>query len=299
MAAATGREVAGALGRVGVWLFGRAMEDDAAEFARRIEQLGYGALWVGGGNTNAGAFDRLAALTGATQRLSVVTGITSIWAWEPGELAGRSAALASKSAGRFVLGLGVSHAHLVEHLGKVYARPFSAMVDYLEALQPALDAAGGAPVVLAALGDKMLTFSAQRSAGAHPYFTPVSHTAHARAVLGPEPLLGVELAFVLDDDPVTARATARQYMEHYLVLPNYAGNLARFGFGEADLAAGGSDRLVDEIVAWGTPEQVAARVAAHLDAGADHVCIQPLSATGRRDDDALAALAPLLVTDAP
>ncbi len=297
MGGATGREVADALGRVGVWLFGRAMGEEAPAFARRIEGLGYGALWVGGGNTNDGAFERLGGLLGGTDRLVVATGITSIWAWQPAALATRSAELAAAGGDRFVLGLGVSHAPLVEHLGRRYERPFQTMVDFLDALVPALSGPGAPPVVLAALGDRMLALSAERAAGAHPYFTPVSHTAHARALLGAEPLLAPELAVVLDEDPVTARATARAYMARYLGHPNYARNLARLGFRDADLASGGSDRLVDDIVAWGAPERIAARVREHLDAGADHVCIQPLAASGDTDEEALATLAPLLVGD--
>lgn len=283
------------LGRVGVWLFGRAMDEDAPGIGRRLEALGYRALWVGGGNTNPGALHRLAEVLSATDQLVVATGIASIWAWEPEVLAERARALASAGAGRFVLGLGVSHAPLVEHLGRRYEKPFSAMTAYLTALEPALGGAGAPPVVLAALGDKMLGLARERTAGAHPYFTPVEHTAHARDVLGDKVLLAPELAVVLDDDPVTARATARAYMERYLGHPNYTNNLHRLGYGAADLAGGGSDHLVDAIVAWGGPEQIAARVRAHLEAGADHVCIQPLSASGDMDYDALEELAPLVL----
>jgi probable F420-dependent oxidoreductase len=284
-------ELRRAVGRVGVWLFGRAMEADAPAIGRRIEGLGYPTLWVGGGNTNPAALARLDDVLRGSERLIVATGITSIWAWEPAELARRAGELAAGN-GRFVLGLGVSHQPLVEHLGRRYERPYSAMAAYLDEL----DAAGGdVPVVLAALGDKMLTLSRDRSAGAHPYFTPVEHTARARRVLGAEPLLAPELAVVLDEDPVTARATARAYAERYLALPNYAQNLLRLGYSADDLAGGGSDRLVDAVIAWGSAAAIAERVRAHLDAGADHVCIQPLAPDGEMDFDALGELAPLLL----
>ncbi|MDA8297652.1 MAG: TIGR03620 family F420-dependent LLM class oxidoreductase [Actinomycetota bacterium] len=289
--------LASALGRVGVWLFGAAFDADPAGVASRLEHLGYGALWVGGGNTKPSAFARIGAALAGSSSLVLATGITSIWAWEPAELARQARSIELGHPGRFLLGLGVSHAPLVEHLGLRYERPYSAMERFLGDLATATAAEHGPPVplVLAALGDKMLALSGQESAGAHPYFVPVEHTRHARAVLGPDPLLAPELAVVAETDPSAARAVARQYMERYLSLPNYAGNLSRLGYSDEDLAGGGSDRLVDAIVAWGSPSDIAARVRAHLDAGADHVCIQPLAAGGAVDYAALETLAPLLV----
>lgn len=291
------------LGTVGVWLFGGALGDDPGGVAARLEALSYPSLWVGGGNPDAAAFDLLEAVLAGTDRLVVATGITNLWAWEPGALAERAARLEVAYPGRFVLGLGVSHGPLVERMGLRYERPYHAMVAFLDALDargetgPASGegVAGSAPPrVLAALGDKMLALSAARSAGAHPYLTPPSHTARARRVLGAGPLLAPEQAVVLDDDLAAARATARTYLERYLRLPNYATNLRRLGYGEDDVAGGGSDALVDDLVATGGPAAVAAGIHAHLDAGADHVCVQPLAHGGGVDLDALAVLAPLL-----
>lgn len=285
----------GALGRVGVWLFGAAFDANPAGVASRLEHLGYRALWVGGGNTKPSAFARIEAALAGSSTLVLATGITSIWAWDPAELARQARAIELGHPGRFLLGLGVSHAPLVEHLGRRYERPYSVMERFLGDLATASAHGPHVPLALAALGDKMLALSGRESAGAHPYFVPVEHTRHAREVLGPGPLLAPELAVVAETDPFAARAVARQYMERYLNLPNYAGNLSRLGYVDEDFANGGSDRLVDAIVAWGSPSDIAARVHAHLDAGADHVCIQPLAAGGAVDYAALETLAPLLV----
>ena len=289
--------VASAVGTVGVWLFGAAFDTDPAGVASRVERLGYGALWVGGGNTKPSAFARIEAALAGSTTLVLATGIASIWAWEPAELARQARSIALGHPGRFLLGLGVSHAPLVEHLGLSYERPYSAMERFLADLAAATADERGpqVPLALAALGDKMLALSGRESVGAHPYFVPVEHTRHAREVLGAGPLLAPELAVVAETDPSAARAVARGYMQRYLALPNYAGNLLRLGYLDEDLADGGSDRLVDAIVAWGSPSDIATRVREHLDAGADHVCIQPLAPGGSVDYEALEALAPLLV----
>lgn len=290
-------QVRNAIGAVGVWLFGAAFDEDPPGVAARIASFGYGALWVGGGNTRDNAFQRIDQALGGSDRLVVATGITSIWAWSPEDLDRRARKLELAHPGRFLLGIGVSHANLVEHLGKAYERPFAAMEDYLGGLAGAAAAEPGPrpPVLLAALGDRMLALAAERSTGAHPYFTPVEHTAHAREVLGPDPLLAVEVAVICDEKPETARATARAYTERYLAQPNYVRNLRRLGYGDDDLAGAGSDRLVDAVIGWGSAIQVAARVREHLDAGADHVCIQPLAGGGGIDYPALETLAPLLI----
>jgi probable F420-dependent oxidoreductase len=264
------------LGRAGVWLPGRARRDRAQleAVAAELEGLGYRALWVGGGNPDREALADLAALLGRSQQLVVATGIANIWAWDPASLHEATSAIDEAHPGRFLLGLGVSHPALVA----AYRRPLAAMRDFLDRLDRMAETAGRRPLfrVTAALRQRMLELARDRSDGAHPYFTPPSHTAIARRVLGQDPLLAPEQAVLLEADPVRARATARGYMSLYLALPNYVANLRELGFGDEDFADGGSDRLVDAIVAWGDVEAVAGRVREHLDAGADHVAIQPL-----------------------
>ena len=288
------------IGRVGVWVGGPAVDEDPQGFAALVERLGYGALWIGGGNPDQAAFARIDALLSATSHLVVATGITSIWTWEPAALAEQAARLEAEHPGRFVLGLGVSHAPLVEHSGRRYEHPFDAMVAFLDALDTRTGSAADEPSsaaplrVLAALGPRMLRLSAARAAGAHPYLTTPQHTRHARAELGPSAFLGPEQVLVLEDRPEVARTRARAYLERYLRLPNYTLNLRRTGWSAADLEGGGSDALVDALVAHGDVEDVRACVQAHLDAGADHVCVQPLGEGGTVDRAALEALAPLL-----
>jgi len=214
----------------------------------------------------------------------VATGIVNIWAWDPAALHAQAAALARAHPGRFLLGLGVSHAPLVQQLGRDYERPLAAMRAFLDGLDEAAaaDPSGAAspPRVLAALGAKMLELARDRSAGAHPYLVPPEHTATARQVLEAGSLLAPEQAVVIQRDggggASGGRRVAREYLATYLQLPNYLSNLRRYGFGDEDFADGGSDRLVDALVPSGTASVLAPRVAEHLDAGADHVCIQPL-----------------------
>jgi probable F420-dependent oxidoreductase len=290
-----------ALGRVGVWVNPVAIEGDLGGFADRVEQLGYGGLWVGGGNPDERAFELLQTALAKTSRIVVATGITNIWAWEPAALTRRVAALESAYPGRFLLGLGVSHAPLVEGLGRRYERPLEAMAGFLDGLDAAdrRDAGGSStstpPRVLAALGKRMLELSSDRAAGAHPYLTPPEHTAQARQVLGAAPLLAPEQALVLESESRAARVTARAYLERYLRLPNYRTNLERLGYSEEDFAGQGSDRLTDALVPHGSAGEVAGRIRAHLEAGADHVCIQPLAHSGGIDAGALETLAPLLL----
>ncbi len=289
------------LGRIGVWVGPRAIEQDPGGFAARVERLGYGALWVGGSNPDERSFDLLEQALSGTDRLVVATGITSIWAWEPAALARRVAAMEVAHPGRFVLGFGVSHAPAVERLGYRYERPVEAMARFLTSLD---DAAGkeadpgsssSTPRVLAALGEGMLALSRDRSEGAHPYLTTPAHSEKARRILGNAPLLAPEQALVLEAEPAKARVTARAYISGYLSLPNYRANLGRLGFGAEDLAGQGSDQLVDAVVVHGGPAEVAVKVRAHLEAGADHVCVQPLTPGGGVDAGALEVLAPLLL----
>jgi probable F420-dependent oxidoreductase len=212
----------------------------------------------------------------ATGGLVAATGITNIWASEPGPVAEQAAALEADFPGRALIGIGAGHR---EHTAE-YVRPLTAMREFLDGLDEAPGPLGPQGRVLAALGPKMLELAAGRAAGAHPYFTPVEHTRFARERLGAGPLLAPELACAVDDDPDSARAAAREYAAGYLGLRNYTDNLLRFGFTEADLENGGSDRLIDAVVPNGSAERVAEIAQAHLEAGADHVCLQPVGISG-------------------
>ena len=268
------------LGRVGVWLGPLSLKaaDETREIAAELEQLGYGAIWFGEGVGTKEAFTQSATLLGWTERVTVATGIANLYARDPMAAANGARTLADAFPGRFLLGLGVSHAPSVADRGHVYDRPIATMRAYLDAMDAALYRPAGspsrAPRVLAALGPRMLELAAERTDGAHPYFTPPEHTAMARKALGDGPLLAPEQAFVLEPEPAEARRIAREHMEYYLRLDNYRRNLLRLDFDEADLEHGGSDRLVDAIVVWGEVDDVRERVQAHLDRGADHVCVQ-------------------------
>lgn len=265
---------------------------DPAALATAIERAGFTSAWIGGGNPAPQALEALAAMLAATERLVVATGIANIWAWDPGELRALASALARRFPGRFILGLGVSHQARVEDLGHAYARPFSKMLQFLNELDhPAGHGADTRPppVVLAALGPKMLSLSAERALGAHPYFTPPAHTAQARAILGAGPLLVPEIAGALASGDA-GLAAVRGYARHYLQLPNYVNNLRRLGYTDADVTGDGSDRLLSAVTPHGAAE-LAAGIQAHLDAGADHVVIQPLAGGGAFALDDLPVLA--------
>jgi probable F420-dependent oxidoreductase len=263
------------LGKVGIWWSGTWSGADGAHgaAAAEMESLGYGALWCSGG-FDLGFPSRFGRLLDATEHIPVASGILSIWHANPAQAADGAAALEVAHPGRFLLGLGASHAPVVEQLGTEYALPYTRMVHYLDELDVHGPAVARDRRVLAALGPRMLTLAAERAAGAHPYFVPVEHVARARDLIGPGPLLAPELAVVLEVDPAVARATAREYTAGYLRLPNYANNLRSLGFDDDDLEGGGSDRLVDAVVAWGDTTTIAERVRSFHDAGADHVCVQ-------------------------
>ena len=245
----------------------------AVDAAAELEELGYSRIWFSAGFGD-GVPRRFRELLDGTARIGIASGILSIWHCPPAEAAAFTVDAERDHPGRFLLGLGASHAALVGG-GTGYHKPYSKMVEYLDAL----DAAGLPPQqrVLAALGPRMVALSRDRSAGAHPYFTTAEHTAEVRAALGPDRLLAPEVAVVLDADAGTARATARQYTTGYLGLPNYTNNLRRMGWTDDDLAGGGSDRLVDALIPWGTAERVAAGIDRHYQAGADEVAIQVLN----------------------
>lgn len=274
------------LGPVGIWMPPPARIGlDPAGYGRRIEAAGFTSAWFPGVNSAADLAE-LEPMLAATERLVLGTGIASVWTWPPAELAAHATRLAASYPGRFILGLGVSHAPVVEAAGQAYVKPYSKMVEFLDGMP-----ATGAPVVLAALGPRMLKLAASRASGAHPYFTPPAHTALAREVLGAAPLLIPELAVALADGPGGA-AAARGYARFYLGLPNYTSNLRRLGFTDADIEGGGSDRLMSQVVPNG-PVAIAARLREHLTAGADHVLVQLVTDGGRFDADGLDALADL------
>jgi len=272
------------LGRFGVWTSYRSLgEENAGEAASLVEELGFGALWLGG----SPQLPALRALLSATERIAVATGILNVWQSDAVQVASDFAQLNGNFPGRVLLGIGIGHPENTSR----YAKPLSSMRAFLDGLDGA-----GSPVprearCLAALAPKMLALSAERSLGAHTYFMPPDHTRAARTALGPESLLAPELACVLDENAESARATARGYAKLYLGLGNYTRNLLRHGFSDDDIDGGGSDRLIDTIVPHGTAEQVAAAASEHLSAGADHVCVQTVGVRGvpRAEWTALAA----------
>lgn len=293
-------DIADRIGRRGVWWFTETMAvDDAARFAQRLESLGYGALWIPE-TLGRDPFAHAALLLDRTESLVVATGIAGISNRHPGAMKQAQNTLAEQSGNRFLLGIGVSHAPLVSGVRKLdYSKPLTRMREYLAGMA---ESAYLAPApsetprtVIAALGPKMLELAGSAADGAHPYWTTPEHTAQAKAALGDDKMLCVEQKVVLATDPTVARAAARQALAMYIGLPNYFQNWFRLGYTEDDLADGGSDRLVDGLVPWGTADQIEARLREHRDAGATHLCIQPLkpdAAPGVPDWDALEALAP-------
>lgn len=291
-----------ALGPVGVWSF--ALETLSAEEERdalaQVEDLGYPSLWFPESIGSREAFAHASWILASTRRLVAATGIANVWARDPYAMANGWRMLADAYPERFVLGLGVSHQPSVERRGGTYEKPYTRMREYLDAMDrsasTASEPASPPRRVLAALGPRMLELAAERSLGAHPYFVPVEHTAFARQRLGAGPVLAVEQAVVLSKDAGEARRIARGYAGRYLRLENYANNLRRMGWTDADIADGGSDALIDAVIAWGDEDAIAGRVRAHREAGADHVCVQVL--TGDEVDpglDDLARLAPALL----
>lgn len=261
------------IGDVGVWTsfrpFGR---DRAGEAAKLVEELGYGALWVGG----SPHVPDVRPILEATSTLVAATGILNVWSDDPGDTAAAAAVLRADFPGRFMLGIGIGHPEATSD----YRRPLKTMREFLDGL----DASPSPPPIgercLAALGPKMLDLAGERTAGTHPYFTPVEHTRFARDRLGPGKLVAPEVTCVVETDPARAKAVARDFAKRYLGLRNYTKNLLEFGFTEQDLADGGSDRLIDAVIPQGSAERIAEVVRAHRDAGADHVCLQPLGEDG-------------------
>lgn len=271
------------LSSIGIWT--RQFEDypaaNAQEAAAELEQLGFGAIWFGEAFGRE-ALTHAGLLLAGTKKIVIATGIANIYGRDPLAMAAGQKTLAEAYPDRFVLGLGVSHVPLVEQLrGHRYEKPIAAMRAYLDAMDQApyrSVAPATKPVrMLAALGPKMLELAAQRTDGAHPYNTTPEHTAQARAIMGQGPKLCPEQAVIFETDAATARAIGREFLALYLTLPNYTDNFLRLGFSEADFQNGGSDRLIDSLIAWGDVEQIRSRVRAHQAAGADHVCVQVLT----------------------
>ena len=261
------------IGDIGIWTsyrpFGRERAGEAAKLA---EQLGYGAWWVGG----SPHVPDIRPILEATSTLVAATGILNVWSNDPGETAAADAALRADFPGRFMLGVGIGHPEATSD----YRRPLRTMRAFLDGLDASPTPPPADERCLAALGPKMLDLAGERTAGTHPYFTTIDHTRFARERLGSGKLVAPELACVVDTDPVGAKAVARDYAKLYLGLRNYTKNLLDFGFTERDLADGGSDRLIDAVIPQGSAEEIAEVARAHLDAGADHVCLQPLGEEG-------------------
>jgi probable F420-dependent oxidoreductase len=261
------------LGTTGIWTTYRAIgEENAGEAARLVEDLGYGVFWLGG----SPRLPSVRPLLEATENIVVATSIINVWAYEPEQLAAEHAALARDFPQRLLVGIGIGHPEATSQ----YSRPLSTMRTFLDGLDRADTALPRDRRCLAALAPKMLALSAERSLGALPYFVPVAHTGVAREQLGGDPLLAPEVAFVLDDDIDRARSKARDYARPYLRLSNYTNNLLRLGFSEADIAGDGSDELIDAVVPHGSADEIATTVRAHLDAGANHVALQPVGEPG-------------------
>jgi probable F420-dependent oxidoreductase len=267
------------LGRLGVWSVNDGMTaEEAAGFAQRIEAWGYGTQWLAEA-AGRNVFVHAAFLLARTTRLNIASGIANIYARDPMASVTARNALAEQSGGRFICGLGVSHAPLVEGWrGQPYGKPVTTMRRYLEAMNRIPYGAPPPPTrpktLLAALGPRMTALAGDMTDGAHPANCPPEHTAQARAILGPGKLLCPEQIVLLEKDPAVARRIGRRVLTLYLGLQNYINNWVRLGFEDADFSGGGSDRLVDAVVAWGDEAAIRARIQAHWDAGADHVCVQ-------------------------
>jgi probable F420-dependent oxidoreductase len=275
-----GRRLAQMMGPFGAWSFAlqRLTAADEIAAACSIEALGFPAIWIPESLGSKDVMAHSALLLGATDRAIIAPGIANIHARDPMAMANGARSLGDAYPGRFVLGIGVSHAPAVALRGGDYGNPLERMRAYLDAMAASQYAAPQpevpVPLVLAALGPRMLELAAERADGAHPYFVPVEHTPFARRHLGPEPCLAVEMTAVLTTDRSAGLAIARAFARHYLALPNYANNLRRLGWSDDDIANDGSDRLIDAVVAVGDVDHIVGRARAHLDGGADHVCIQ-------------------------
>lgn len=289
------------LGKIGIWTWlDHLAADEAAALAERAEGWGYSALWIPEA-VGRDPFSLIGFLAARTERMIYATGIANIYARDPMATKAIWKTVSELAPNRFILGLGVSHQHLVSgQRGHDYTKPLTTMRNYLEAVdqalymgkQPEIDA----PIVLGALRDKMLGLAASAAQGAHPYLVPPAHTKRAREVMGPDALLCPEHMVLAETDAAKAREIGRNVLKMYIRLPNYQNNLKQFGFTDEDFQNGGSDKLVDAMVCWGDPEKIAAHLQEHLDAGANHVCIQSFRADGGvgPDENLLQVLAGML-----
>ena len=285
---------------VGVWAnLGSMPAPETLAFAKTVEKYRYTTLWVPEGGGGRDPFTHAAYLLSHTERLTLATGIANIWIRDPLAMCSAANTIAELAGGRFVLGIGVSHQPTVRDRGHTYTKPYSFMKEYLGQLKSSMyrgvPPKQEVPIVIAALHPKMLELAARETSGAHPYFVPPEHTAKVRAQIGPDPWICVEQTVVFESDPSNARAAARRFMSNYVPrLPNYTNNLRALGWQDAEFADGGSDRLVDAIVAWGNENKIRDRIDAHFKAGATHVCLQAIRADGQAGPDirALEVLAP-------
>jgi probable F420-dependent oxidoreductase len=269
------------LAGTGIWNAALRFGDpgEAAAAAAELEELGYTSLWVP--DAGGDVFGAVKHLLSATKTITVATGVLNLWMHSPEETAAAHARLIAEHGDRFLVGIGASHAQVVDTQESArYGKPLGAMVSFLDGLDSASTPLAVQQRVLAALGPKMLELASRRAAGVHPYNVTPEHTAAARAALGPSKLVIPEQAVALTTDPEAGRRIGRSFLVHYLGLPNYVNNLRRLGFTDDDLAEGGSDRLVDAMVTWGDEDAIASRVREHRDAGADHVCVQVLNEEG-------------------
>lgn len=284
------------MGPLGVWsaALSRVSVRDARSIVRGLEAAGASTLWISEGATSRELLSHAAVLLAATRSLVIASGIANIHARDAQAMANGARTLADAYPGRFLLGIGVSHRPRVEDRGGTWRSPMSTMVDYLDAMSEASSAAPQPtippPVVLGALGPRMTRLAGERTDGIHPYLVPVEHIADARSALGPHPVIASELMVVLANDSDEARSTARAELAPYLRLENYRRNLLRLGFTPGELDDGGSDRLVDAIVAWGGASAIRRRITEFRAAGADHVCIQFLGEPPELIPDRFAAL---------
>jgi probable F420-dependent oxidoreductase len=280
----------------GIWNIGLRYGDpvEATDAVAELEQLGFSAVWIP--DAGGDVFGIVERLLSATEKITVATGVLNLWMHAAEETASAHARLQSHHGDRFLVGIGASHAPTVNsQLGAGhYGKPLRAMESFLDGLDGAETPLSLENRVLAALGPRMLDIAGRRSGGAHPYNVTPEHTAFARQALGSSRLVLPEQAVVHSRDPAVARRLGRQHLTHYLQLPNYTNNLLRLGFTEADFADGGSDPLVDALVAWGDEGAIATRIQDHRDAGADHVCVQVLSDAGMLPRQAWRDLAPAL-----
>ena len=285
------------LGKLGMWSHvDHLTAEEVAAFTRRSEDWGYSTFWVPEA-VGRDPFSLIGFLAARTDRIILATGIANIYARDPMLMKAIWKTVSGLAPDRFILGLGVSHRHLVTNQrGHDYQKPVETMRSYLEAMSKALylgpEPTVDAPIVIGALRDKMLELSATAAQGAHPYNVTPEHTKRARALMGPKALLLPEQMVLAETDPAKARAVARAQLKLYLRLPNYQNNLKQFGFVDADFENEGTDRLVDALVCWGTPEKIARHVEAHLAAGANQVCIQAFRPDGGpgADEELLARL---------